>query len=427
MHPALVTSLIATWLCSGGLIQGWGPLYTLLLAEEPTSDGESKLQVAYQGGFIALSVFSVVFGLALDRIGPRLTAFLGLLLAVVGNLLMAFTTGLDTVLPALACIAGGGIGPYLANMSFGNLTSRPSVYIAVNGALFNFSGFNYMLLALGLGLTRKSFFLGYAVVAGAAALMVLLTYPKTAPKKVDPLVDLGDAEEDLLEGENDAEADMKALASGVLGGDTRSVRDCIKDPLLIGCLVFYTVQLFIVSYMGGAMVSILASKSDDQNLVNVYNNYLYPILSNGTTTLISPLVGYLIGKRGFTAVFTVCNITSQAFLMFTFLQGSIHLQILSLSLYGCQKAFLITSFFAFLAVEFPLRINGTLTAFCTAAAAAVGLGTIPLASASAKAGTYTVPIIVLAVLTLPLYGYPIMLNMAARRKASQARLAQPLL
>ena len=46
----------------------------------------------FNAGFVALSVASVVFGLMIDALGPRATATTALILSVVGNIGIAYST-----------------------------------------------------------------------------------------------------------------------------------------------------------------------------------------------------------------------------------------------------------------------------------------------------------------------------------------------
>jgi predicted MFS family arabinose efflux permease len=57
--------LLTTWIASGGVINGWGPLHSNLLAT--TAVGEDTLQIMMNSAGIALSIASVVFGVLLDR------------------------------------------------------------------------------------------------------------------------------------------------------------------------------------------------------------------------------------------------------------------------------------------------------------------------------------------------------------------------
>ena len=74
-------------------------------------------------GFLSLSVASVIFGLLLDRVGPRVVAVSGLACSTCGYLLFAYAPSDNYLKWAMALMAGGGIGPYLANITFAVRTS----------------------------------------------------------------------------------------------------------------------------------------------------------------------------------------------------------------------------------------------------------------------------------------------------------------
>ena len=112
-----------TQLFSGGVIQGWPGLQDILEDEGAFAnlDPDAK-ETAFERiptlGFLALSAASVVFGLMLDSVGPRVVATLGCLVMTGGNLLLAFSPSDEWLAWAVFCISFGGIGPYLSNITF---------------------------------------------------------------------------------------------------------------------------------------------------------------------------------------------------------------------------------------------------------------------------------------------------------------------
>jgi predicted MFS family arabinose efflux permease len=127
--------LLCTWLASGGLINGWGPLHSVL--EQTTTVDENDLQLMVDLAGISLSVASVLFGVMIDHAGARCAFITGLLVAAVGNLCLALSSAPYVLILGFSLIAGGGIGPYLGAMAIARAHVKPARLISINAAMFN--------------------------------------------------------------------------------------------------------------------------------------------------------------------------------------------------------------------------------------------------------------------------------------------------
>lgn len=106
----IVTAAVLVVLCSGGLVLGFGPVYSLLVDEGQWSElcapdeeisgvtcasQEVKLQYIYSTAFLCLSFANVASSITLDVIGARLTVCLGLVISIIGNVLLALGQSTD--------------------------------------------------------------------------------------------------------------------------------------------------------------------------------------------------------------------------------------------------------------------------------------------------------------------------------------------
>ncbi|KAL3657736.1 hypothetical protein V7S43_017308 [Phytophthora oleae] len=115
----IVVAAVLVVLCSGGLVLGFGPVYTLLVDEDQWSElcapdeeisgvtcatQEVNLQYIYSTAFLCLSFANVASGISLDVIGARSTVCLGLVISIIGNVLLALEQ--STVANGVSIIAG---------------------------------------------------------------------------------------------------------------------------------------------------------------------------------------------------------------------------------------------------------------------------------------------------------------------------------
>lgn len=171
-------------LTSGGLILGFGPIYSALVREgqwselcgdsvedqqqqSPCPSQEIHLQYVFSTSFLCLSAANAFFGVFLDFFGPRLTAILGLVLSATGNFALAYgdsRTGYGSwIIIGYALIGSGGTGSYLAAFQLLQLYRVQGFVCSTLSSLFNCSGYIYMALEIDF-VTRSIFFRVYGYV-----------------------------------------------------------------------------------------------------------------------------------------------------------------------------------------------------------------------------------------------------------------------
>lgn len=198
-------------------------------------------------------------------------------------------------------------------------------------------------------------------------------------------------------------------------GDSDIVEGSLSEQLkrkdLWGNVVFYSIILFIMSFIGGLFPDLVKQRAQKSGVsdkdLKLMQDTLYTVLGNGLCVFFNIVAGVTIEKWGLPASFFFTIFNTQVMLALALVQ-SFWIQAASFVMYAAQKSFLFPSFMSLLLDRFPLRYYGTLVALCTLAAAIVGLGAVPLVKASNQ--QYTWPLVGLIIVTMPLYGYIITLK-----------------
>ncbi|CAK4740443.1 unnamed protein product [Aphanomyces euteiches] len=201
-----VLAWLLTLLTSGGLISGFGPVYTRLVDEkqwhdlcppnttEVCSDQEVKLQSIYSTGLLMNVLGQAIFGTLLDMIGPRymtliayvvrypqlvhdeLTLFVLVVFRhrqCVHGLRRRYFRHRDLARRRYAMIGFGGMEILFASLQLSMLFRDEELYTALLVAAMGCSGYVYILLDI----SRETFFLSYTGVSLAAMIIVYLVYP----------------------------------------------------------------------------------------------------------------------------------------------------------------------------------------------------------------------------------------------------------
>jgi MFS family permease len=388
---------------------------------------EANLQRIFNTSFIALSVMSTIFGLAVDRIGPRFTVLCGIAMSITGNVLFAFADWekFNAFVWGYAFIAGGGIAPFLCHFNFANFYENQVAYISAVNTMFNVAGFVYLLISV-LNLNRKEFFLMYAGICGIFGIAVSLLYPDDVAKKAcvyksplqncfkrdadsEPVADTED-QEDLIEKNLNDENEKLDLK-----GYWIQIKPGLTSRNFIYLAIWYSLNLLVTGWISGTLPDVLKHFTDRVTLSDgsdLYVDHLLPIISN-LAFLVAPLSGYFIQKFGCCALMLVTSIFSSCLLLSSIAPQSftIHFQVVSLLLVSLQKGCLFNAFYVYLGKQFDIRINGGLIAVGTISAAIIGTLSYGFTALSVNqfSGSVTYPNLIMFALTLPMLILPVIL------------------
>ncbi|KAI9993031.1 hypothetical protein PInf_015086 [Phytophthora infestans] len=398
---------------SGGLILGFGPVYSTLVREkqwaelctpeERENNGgvlcaaqEVRLQFVFSTGFLCLSAANAFFGVFLDVVGPRITIMLGLTLSALGNFALTFGdshTGTGAwIIAGYSMVGAGGMGAYLAAFQILQLYEVQGVVCSTLSSLFNCSGYVYMLLGVH-GITRTTFFWVYGILVSVCACICFLLFPTNSITKPSsflavPLCRL----------------EMPRINAPI--GLVDGMREELKRPdLWFFALLFGWVSL-IFAFAGGAIPSLLVDLAgDDTSAASLYTNILYPVLVNGTFWY-SPVVGYVIDHYGFKVIFLACIALAQLFIALL-LVPSLRVQLAMFVVYAMAQTCLYALQFAYIIMCFPAELYGTLQAFLATVSFSFGLLNYVINPWTQVYfdGNYTVALLFLGLPTMLFYGF----------------------
>ncbi|EGZ18121.1 hypothetical protein PHYSODRAFT_315112 [Phytophthora sojae] len=363
----IVTAAVLVVLCSGGLVLGFGPVYSLLVDEGQWSElcapdeeisgvtcasQEVKLQYIYSTAFLCLSFANVASSITLDVIGARLTVCLGLVISIIGNVLLAL--GQSTDGNGASIIAGYsliGLVLLFPSEQQGRITS-------IMSGLFNFSGYVYLLLQIH-GMTREGFFLGYAVLVAVCLVVAFVLFPLNSVSLTSKTYTLSGFK-------------MRWPAVTKPKSMWPALRSQIGRKDLWFFALFFGWISTINAFIGGAIPNIIyKNDGDDESLGDLYVNYLQPLITNGTF-IYTPLLGWIIDKYGCRVVFFV-TLLSTHLVIVLLLVPSLTAQTFMLVLFAFEQAAFYTLQFAYILLTFPAEVYGSVQAFLAACSFLMGL------------------------------------------------------
>ncbi|KAH9110056.1 hypothetical protein LEN26_001033 [Aphanomyces euteiches] len=366
--PMYVLAWLLTFLTSGGLTYGFGPVYSRLVKEKQwhdlcppnttlvCSEQEVQLQSIYSTGILMTVLGQAVFGTLLDTIGPRYMTLIAYLFSIAGNVCMAYgdsASGTEILLViGYALIGFGGMGILYASLQLSMLFREHELYTALLVAALSCSGYVYVFLQLDI--PRETFYLSYTGVFVAAIVIVYLVYP------VHHIV-----------GENTAvitpgfqfirptvnKSKMKNIWAGA---KTSFKRKDLWAYITMGALVY-----LILVFGGGAIPNVVASlnKDNDPSVKDHYTNYLYPLVSN-LSFIFSPFGGMVMLRYGFRAT---AYLTVVTFLLLcgSFMIPSLPAQNLTFVLMAASNGFFGCIQFGYIMTCFPPELYGVLSGVAT--------------------------------------------------------------
>ncbi|GMF48791.1 unnamed protein product [Phytophthora fragariaefolia] len=349
----VVTAAVLVVLCSGGLVLGFGPVYSLLVDEGQWSElcapdeelsgvtcasQEVRLQYIYSTAFLCLSFANVASGLSLDVIGARLTVCFGLVISIIGNILLALGQSTDgngvSIIAGYSLIGVGGYGVYISAFQLVLLfpPEQQGRITSIMSGLFNFSGYVYLLLQI-RGMTREGFFLGYAVLVGLCFVVAFVLFPLNSVSLTSKTYTLSGFT-------------LKWPAVTKPKSMWPALRSQLGRKDLWFFAIFFGWVSTINAFIGGAIPNIIyKNDSDDESLGDLYVNYLQPLITNGTF-IYTPLLGWVIDKYGCRVVFFVTLLSTHAVIVLL-LVPSLTAQTFMLILFAFEQSAFYTLQFAY--------------------------------------------------------------------------------
>ena len=183
---AYVIIVVAVATASGGVILGAGAFGAKMEREKLAT--ELEMSRVFDGGFQAMTWFSVMWCLLQSRLGPKCCTVLGCLLAAAGNALLSGAAGRGCTnalvyTAAYGLMGGGGNAVVFSTFHYTTLFANVGTRCALLSASFAAAGLVFLLLNAD-AISIHAFFGAYAVYQlafGAVALVLIPDKPYTSP------------------------------------------------------------------------------------------------------------------------------------------------------------------------------------------------------------------------------------------------------
>ena len=388
-------ALFSTCTASGGLLLGIGVLASRMEREGILS--QRQTDAVFDGAFQMLTWGSLLWSVQLDRLGPRVCSVGGMLIATLGNGLLALATRCQWHTPgvymiALGLISAGGNGPFLSAFQFTALfDKRVGVRVAVLAAGFNVAA--YAFLPLNSSLPLHSFFAAYMAYTVLLALIILVTYPDV------PYARGGAFAPTLPTCCSGREAQS--------GGPPRlsAAFPYARHPRFWGFVLCFGWSSLIQQWAFGALHLVFPAATGS------FYSVAFPIVAN-STFVISPLVGRLIDAVGF-RIPALCQLLSaQSVIVCMWVGGTSGAQWLTLVAMLSLGATAYPIQFSYLTMTFPPKAFPGLLAIVLFVQASIGFVAWPLLSLLHPFGHDPAlgNFLLLVLPTLPLYAWPLQLQ-----------------
>ena len=428
---AVVVSLL-----SSGVVFGWPSLLVILQREgvfmELCDDGESdcsarllRLSGVFSAAFFSLLASRLVFGVVLDKFGPKVCSVCGLLCCALGAALFAVassTSGVETFEIGYGLLGFGGPGVHVSSFHLSNLFAKRKrrLIISTFSGIFSASGLLFIVFRYlhesGVA-SRRDLFASYSGLLVFLAGLITYVQPlhtlqagdsmlcgrRTCRMQVLRASTQASSNLDGLDQKQDNDCRAVAKKSTRLK-DRKIVVQCISPLSILACLFLSVTFLHLQFYLSNIrqLLSPLGTASEVGDYLLLFN------VVGSLGILAAPLVSKVL-DRGFASGFSLAIMICLGFNLTTYVKV-LHVQVLTFALWSVGRFCLFSTFFAFLPATFGFATFGTLNGIHSIVAATFGLLNYPLTAAALDAGSFTPVFIVLLVLQVLLFVVPILVS-----------------
>lgn len=354
VYSELCTNSTASAASNSYLSYTASALHTAMSSEGPVDTSKMcsaqilRFELVYILGLVSVFLSTPVHGFLLDTYGARFLNHTASVFVIIGSLFFAFgynTAKLDLLIPAMICIAFGGMATLLSLFPFAKITPQ---YISIVLAFYNV-GFDssplvfyiYVKVYQATGLSPRSFFLIYLIVP-ISMLILSVFWPKgigephgtSEEQKETNTQSAGELELDTIsEGdarvvplEGDSNGSLEALESNRESktpeteeptselGPVEQFAWPFKKQLLsiesvLICLTHIIFSSWLSVYMGSVQSRLKALEpTGNMERIDAYTEHFGLVLS--LAFLSAPLVGFSIYKLKVLRAFFVCILMS---------------------------------------------------------------------------------------------------------------------
>jgi len=169
-------------LLTAGIVFGWASLLPIL-RDEGVDYTPQQFASIFTAGAVGNYLSTLLFGVTLDRFGPRIAGILASLLFGLGLILCSFLESYLSLLIGFALLGFSGPGIQMPTLHLANLFpdgGGAALYMSSQAAAFDGGTAIFALLRFlyqSVGLTTGTFFRIYLLVPGSVLLIAILVWP----------------------------------------------------------------------------------------------------------------------------------------------------------------------------------------------------------------------------------------------------------
>ncbi|CAI5716736.1 unnamed protein product [Peronospora destructor] len=412
---ALVLTVCVSDLLLTGLVFGWAPLLLLLqeegqyheLCTDPSGSTcvsqENRLNLIFAAASVAMNIGALPVGMLLDRVGPRMTIAVAVIIEVSGLSMLAISDSktLDMFVPAYVFIAFGGCITMMSSYPASFLIMRyQTAILAAISCLFDSSSVVFLVLYAAherFGWSRRELFLGLASMAAAIYLLLIFLWglnektlrPKrrldvnanqvilSTPQQEQLLVN-GKAN-DTMYGSVEVEPNMQISSMPTIGDDTAfhlvdiAIHKQMRSFEFMYIVGYAAVQVLRANIYIGTANKLLENYGDHEHgyLYTKVFSFVLPI-----GFLFVPSINNLVETRGLLKALLFTNVLGVLYNVLELIP-SLPVQCLAFFIFTAFRAFLYAIISAFTAKTFGLKNMGSLMGIIFSIGSVISLAEYP--------------------------------------------------
>jgi MFS family permease len=407
-------------LLTAGIVFGWASLLPIL-RDEGVQHTPQEFASIFTCGAIGNYLSTLLFGVTLDRRGPRTTAILASLLFGLGLVLCSDSESYSSLLMGFGLLGFSGPGIQMPTLHLANLFSDggiggSAVYMSSQAAAFDGGTVVFALVRLlhkKLGLSTATFFWIYLVVPGSVLLTAIFVWPDDVLESPNPLTEemvlppgspyVGPASSPYLSPRiprRTADSSTKPLhATTSLVNAPLSV--ILWHPSFWTLATWVSVHILKLNFVVATLNDQLKNTvNEDQaeSLINVFG----AMLPFGFVAL--PLVAWLLNQSTIWVI-QLANLVGLVYgaILVWFPSSTKLLSLVVFPAVATSRQMVYSTVFHQIGAAFGFSNYGVLLGLTNIVVSSFSLLQTPLVSWSERQGDYTSANAVLLILTLPLF------------------------
>ncbi|CAJ1939844.1 unnamed protein product [Cylindrotheca closterium] len=449
-YPRFWASLgVMQTLLSAGIVFGWASLLPIL-RNEGVDNTPQQFSKIFTCGAIGNYLSTLLFGVTLDRFGPRVTAIMASLLFAVGLILCIFQDSFYCLSVGFGLLGFAGPGIQMPTLHFANLFSSAggAFYMSSQAAAFDGGTLVFAVVRyfhISMSLTTADFFRVFLIVPGSVLLTAIFVWPDVAldnPETVEQELDaklespyLGPASspylsprvKPMIKKKKKANANANANAQSTTEGGDNAEQSLINAPLevVFRHQSFWTLAIwvsvhilklnFVVATLNDQLYNTVDSDTKDR-MIDLFG----AMLPFGFIAL--PLVAWLLNKSPIWVI-QIANVVGVAYgaILVWYPSSTWLLSFVVFPAVATSRQMVYSTVFHQIGAVFGFANYGVLLGSTNILVSLISAIQTPLVSLSEDLGDYTTANYVLLLLTVPLFFVGLVQFPGSKKKKSTTR------